>query len=127
MISNLIIPVIVLFIIIYGFKKDINIYEEFLVGVKEGLEISLKLFPTIFTVILAINIFITSLSNCKFKFSFKNRNFIILMIQMILTILSIYLVYTLTKVVLTEVLIAIISIMVIIYGIMIFIAKKWQG
>ena len=77
--------------------------------------------------ILAINIFITSLSNCKFKFSFKNRNFIILMIQMILTILSIYLVYTLTKVVLTEVLIAIISIMVIIYGIMIFIAKKWQG
>lgn len=60
MISNLIIPVIVLFIIIYGFRKDINIYEEFLVGVKEGLETSLKLFPTIFAVILAINILIKS-------------------------------------------------------------------
>ena len=42
MISNLIIPSIVLFIIIYGFKKRINIYDEFLIGVKEGLEISLK-------------------------------------------------------------------------------------
>lgn len=60
MISNLIIPVIVLFIIIYGFKKNINIYEEFLVGVKEGLETSIKLFPTIFAVILAVNILIKS-------------------------------------------------------------------
>lgn len=56
MISNFIIPSIVLFIIIYGFKKNINIYDEFLIGVKEGLEISLKLFPTIFSLVLAIDI-----------------------------------------------------------------------
>ena len=56
MISNLIIPVIVLGIIIYGFRKRVDIYDEFLVGVREGLEISLKLFPTIFSMILAINI-----------------------------------------------------------------------
>ena len=60
MIGSLIIPIIVLFIIIYGFKKNINIYEEFLVGVKEGLETSLKLFPTIFAVILAVNVLIKS-------------------------------------------------------------------
>lgn len=56
MISNLIIPSIVLFIIIYGLKKKINIYDEFLIGVKEGLENSIKLFPSIFAIVLAINI-----------------------------------------------------------------------
>ena len=114
-------------------KEELNRYQRGLIVVSYII-VAMMAIPLVeqfteFVVfsILAINIFITSLSNCKFKFSFKNRNFIILMIQMILTILSIYLVYTLTKVVLTEVLIAIISIMVIIYGIMIFIAKKWQG
>lgn len=60
MISNLIIPIIVLVIIIYGFKNNVNIYEEFLVGVKEGINISLKLFPTMFSMILAIDILIKS-------------------------------------------------------------------
>ena len=60
MISNLIIPVIVLGIIIYGYKKHINIYEEFLVGVKEGVDISLKLFPTMFALVLAIDVLIKS-------------------------------------------------------------------
>lgn len=60
MISHLIIPSMVLFIVIYGFRKNTNIYEDFLIGVKEGLEISLKLFPTIFAILLAINILIKS-------------------------------------------------------------------
>ena len=60
MISNLIIPVIVLGIIIYGYKRKVNIYEEFLVGVKEGVDISLKLFPTMFALVLAIDVLIKS-------------------------------------------------------------------
>lgn len=60
MISNLIIPVIVLGIIIYGYKKNVNIYEEFLVGVKEGADISLKLFPTMFALVLAIDVLVKS-------------------------------------------------------------------
>lgn len=60
MISNLIIPIIVLGIIVYGYKKRVNIYEEFLVGVKEGLDISLKLFPTMFAIVLAIDVLIKS-------------------------------------------------------------------
>lgn len=60
MISNLIIPSIVLIIIIYGLKKKVNIYDEFIIGVKEGLEVSLKLFPNIFAMILAIDILVKS-------------------------------------------------------------------
>lgn len=60
MISNIIIPSIVLIIIGYGVKKRVNIYDEFLVGVKEGLEMSLRLFPTMFAIILAIDIMIKS-------------------------------------------------------------------
>ena len=60
MLSNLIIPSIVLFIIIYGFRKGIDIYGEFLIGVEEGLETSLKLFPTIFAIVLAIDVLIKS-------------------------------------------------------------------
>ena len=60
MISSMIIPSIVLIIIIYGFKRKVNIYEEFLVGVKEGMDIVIKLFPTMFAMILAIDILIKS-------------------------------------------------------------------
>ena len=60
MISNFIIPGMVLVIVIYGFKKGINIYDEFLVGLKEGLDISLKLFPTIFAIVLAIDVLVKS-------------------------------------------------------------------
>ena len=60
MISNLIVPIFVLVIIIYGFKKNINIYNEFLLGVEEGLGMVLKLFPTMFAMILAIDILIKS-------------------------------------------------------------------
>lgn len=60
MISNLIIPSIVLIIIIYGFRKGINIYEEFILGVKEGLTTAIKLFPVMFSMFLSIDILIKS-------------------------------------------------------------------
>lgn len=59
-ISNLIIPILVLVIIIHGFYKKVNIFDSFLNGVKEGLNITLSLFPTIFAMILAINILVKS-------------------------------------------------------------------
>ena len=58
--TNFIIPSIVFFIIGYGFYKNIDIYDTFLEGVKEGLHISLKIFPTIFAMLIAVNIFIKS-------------------------------------------------------------------
>lgn len=60
MISNLIIPILILIIIIYGIYKKTNIYDEFIKGAKESIDISIKLFPPMLAMILASNIFIKS-------------------------------------------------------------------
>ena len=70
--TNYIIPMIVLLIIIYGFYKKIDIYESFLDGVKEGLHMILKIFPPIFTMMIAVQVLINSnimndLTNCLSK------------------------------------------------------------
>ncbi len=58
--ANLFIPFIVLSIIIYGTYKKIDIYDTFIIGVKEGLDLTLKIFPTIFSMTICINILIRS-------------------------------------------------------------------
>ena len=58
--TNLIIPIIVLIIIIYGFYKNIDIYSSFLNGVKEGMHMIVKIFPTIFTMMIAVQVLINS-------------------------------------------------------------------
>lgn len=50
----------VVFIIIYGFSKKIDIYDIFIEGVKESFSMILNLFPTFIAMILAINLFIDS-------------------------------------------------------------------
>ncbi len=59
-ISNLILPLIVLIIIIYGVKKKVNVYETFTTGAKESFDMTIKLFPTLLAMILGINIFVKS-------------------------------------------------------------------
>src|SRR5574344_1811299 len=59
-ISFLLLPIIVLFIILYGFKKRINIYDNFLLGAKDGLLMTLKIIPNLVAMIFAINILIKS-------------------------------------------------------------------
>ena len=51
---NYFIPIVVLIIIIYGIYKKVDIFNTFIEGVKEGMKISINLFPTIFTLIIAI-------------------------------------------------------------------------
>ena len=58
--SIIILPIIVLSIIIYGYKKKINIYESFLKGVIDGLKTSLTVFPNLLAMIFAVNILISS-------------------------------------------------------------------
>ena len=53
---NYFILIVVIIIIIYGLYKKIDIFDTFLLGVKEGMKISINLFPTIFTMIIAISI-----------------------------------------------------------------------
>ena len=57
---NYLVSLIVIFIIIYGLYRKVDIFDTFLDGVKEGINISFRLFPTIFAVVMAINILINS-------------------------------------------------------------------
>lgn len=59
-ISNYILPIIVLFITTYGIVKKHPIYDYFIEGAKEGLEISISLLPYLLSMIFAVNIFIDS-------------------------------------------------------------------
>lgn len=58
--SKVVIPLFVVLVIFYGFKKKVNIYDAFLEGAKEGLQISFNIFPSIIAMVFAINIFLDS-------------------------------------------------------------------
>jgi spore maturation protein B len=60
MISLYILPIFVLFIIIYACKKNINIYDTFLEGAKEGIHLSINIIPAILGMVFAVNIFLDS-------------------------------------------------------------------
>lgn len=53
-ISTLAVPIIILFIILYAVKEKIEIFDLFLKGATEGIEITLKIFPTLIGLFLAI-------------------------------------------------------------------------
>lgn len=57
---HFVIPIIVLFIIFYGLLKGVEIYDVFLVGVKEGLSMVMKIFPTMFAMVIGVDVLIKS-------------------------------------------------------------------
>ena len=59
-ISLIILPLVVLFIIIYGLKRHINIYDEFINGSKKGLITTFKIIPNLVAMIFAVNILVKS-------------------------------------------------------------------
>ncbi len=59
-ITNLIIPLMVLIIIIYGVRKKVDVYNVFIDGSKESLGMIKDLFPTFLAMILGVNILINS-------------------------------------------------------------------
>ena len=48
------IPLTILLIIVYGLIENIKVFDTFLEGAKEGIEIVVKLFPTLIGIFLAI-------------------------------------------------------------------------
>lgn len=58
--SRLVMPILVIIIVIYAFIKKVNIYESFVKGAKEGVEMTFKLFPYILAMIFGINLLIKS-------------------------------------------------------------------
>lgn len=62
----------VVFIIMHGFIKKVDVYDTFLEGVKESFGMIYSLFPTFIAMILAINLFIDS-GFLNFILSFLNH------------------------------------------------------
>ena len=58
--SKIVIPLFVFFVVFYGFIKKVNLYDSFLEGAKEGLQISVNIFPNVIAMVFAINIFLDS-------------------------------------------------------------------
>lgn len=60
LISNMIIPILVLIIIIHGFIKRIDLYDEFVKGAKSSFPMIMTMFPCLLGMILGVNIFTKS-------------------------------------------------------------------
>lgn len=58
--NKYIISLVVLFIVIYGYKNKVSIYDAFMEGAMEGLRTILKIIPPIFGLVFAVNVFIES-------------------------------------------------------------------
>ncbi|MGI6329891.1 MAG: spore maturation protein [Bacilli bacterium] len=58
--SSYILPLLVLVVIIYALFKRVNIYDMFIIGAKDGLEISIGIFPYLLGMIVAINVLLKS-------------------------------------------------------------------
>ena len=52
--SNLAVPITILLIVTYGLIEKSKVFDTFLDGAKEGMEIVIKLFPTLIGLFLAI-------------------------------------------------------------------------
>lgn len=56
-ISNWAVPMLVLFIPIYGMAKGVKIYEVFVDGAKEGFQIGVTIMPYLVAILVAIGLF----------------------------------------------------------------------
>ena len=59
-ISSLILPGLVLFVLMYGIVKKENVYDLFVEGAKESFDMVLSLFPSMLAMILGVNILVKS-------------------------------------------------------------------
>lgn len=55
-VSNIIIPMIIIIIILYGIIEKKKVFDLFISGATEGMEIVIKLFPTLLGIFLAIGL-----------------------------------------------------------------------
>ena len=55
-ISDFIIPVTILFIVVFGCLKKVDIYEVFLEGAKEGLQTVVDILPTLIGLVMAVEV-----------------------------------------------------------------------
>lgn len=58
--SNLAMPAVILLIVFYGLKSKTKVFDLFLDGAKEGLELTISIFPTLIGLFVAIGALRTS-------------------------------------------------------------------
>lgn len=59
-IGNMLLPLVVLFILVYAMKKKVAIYDSFVAGAKEGLELAISVFPFLVSMLFATDILLKS-------------------------------------------------------------------
>ena len=55
-ISDLIIPIIFVYFLYYGFANKVNVYDAFVEGAKEGFKITYEILPTLIGLMVAVGI-----------------------------------------------------------------------
>lgn len=55
-ISNFIVPVIILGIVMYGLMQNVNVYDEFIKGARNGFLTVIKIMPTLIGLMVAVGI-----------------------------------------------------------------------
>lgn len=56
-ISQLIIPLFILFVIVYGVIKKVRVYDSFISGAKDGVNVIIKIFPYLAAIFIAVKSF----------------------------------------------------------------------
>lgn len=54
--SNLIMPAVIVYILLYGYLSGINVYETFIEGAKDGFFVVLDILPTLIGLMMAVGI-----------------------------------------------------------------------
>ena len=54
--SDMILPLVIVYILAYGYSRKINVYEEFIEGAKDGFKIVLEILPTLIGLMMAVGI-----------------------------------------------------------------------
>ena len=60
-ISKLAIPILIFFVVFYGFIKKNDVYNDFVEGSKESFKMVYNLFPTLLAMLLGINLLLESI------------------------------------------------------------------
>ena len=58
--SNLMIPLLVFALLIYALAKKVNVYDSFCKGAKEGIKLSIEIFPFFLAMIFGMNLLLES-------------------------------------------------------------------
>ncbi|MCL2086811.1 MAG: spore maturation protein [Oscillospiraceae bacterium] len=58
--SDFVIPLLFVFVLIFGLAKKVDVFAEFVKGVKEGVQTVTDIFPSLFALMLAVGMFRSS-------------------------------------------------------------------